>query len=234
MSLADYVALARRRWWVVALLALTAAGSAYLFSKLQTPLYRSSIRLEVSGRLDYGNTLAIEKRLNQFAQRVKTTQMVREVDRNLRLDLGPESLSRMITVGTVPDALQIQIDVDDVAPERAEALARELAQVYEESHAHSEQGKIEEERVIIRQLDEPTPSRLIWPQTSAFVLAALALGCVIGVLLVLLLDYLDDTLKTSEDVERYLGLPTLASIPLVAAADLSGRERSAAEPLRAG
>ena len=53
-------------------------------------------------------------------------------------------------------------------------------------------------------LDEPKPPRLYWPQTRVFLLSGLILGLVLGVLLAFARDFLDDSLKTVEDVERYL------------------------------
>lgn len=53
------------------------------------------------------------------------------------------------------------------------------------------------------------------------------IGGVLGVLLVcviILIQYLmDDTIKSSEDVEKYLGLSTLALIPV--ASDESGKKK---------
>jgi hypothetical protein len=45
------------------------------------------------------------------------------------------------------------------------------------------------------------------------VLAAGLIGLLGGLFLVFALEYFDDTLKTREDVDRLLGLSTLASIP---------------------
>jgi capsular polysaccharide biosynthesis protein len=46
-------------------------------------------------------------------------------------------------------------------------------------------------------------------------MAGAILGLVIGVLLAFVLEYLDDTLKNSADVERFVGLTTLGAIPTV-------------------
>jgi capsular polysaccharide biosynthesis protein len=44
-------------------------------------------------------------------------------------------------------------------------------------------------------------------------MAGAILGLVLGVLLAFVLEYLDDTLKSSGDVERFTGLTTLGVIP---------------------
>lgn len=62
-----------------------------------------------------------------------------------------------------------------------------------------------------------TPARLprspIGPARSRNIIVAFLLSLGIGVGLAFLLDYLDDTLKSVEDVDRYIHLPALALIP---------------------
>jgi succinoglycan biosynthesis transport protein ExoP len=57
------------------------------------------------------------------------------------------------------------------------------------------------------------PREPVGPQRVRNIIMALLLSVGVGVGLAFLLDYLDDTLKTVEDVDRYLHLPTLALIP---------------------
>jgi polysaccharide biosynthesis transport protein len=58
-----------------------------------------------------------------------------------------------------------------------------------------------------------TPSAPTGPQRSRNILVALLLSLGAGIGLAFLLDYLDDSVRTSDDVSRHLGLPTLALIP---------------------
>ncbi len=57
------------------------------------------------------------------------------------------------------------------------------------------------------------PGGPIGPQRSRNILVALLLSLGAGIGLAFLLDYLDDSVRTSDDVSRHLGLPTLALIP---------------------
>jgi capsular polysaccharide biosynthesis protein len=184
-----------------------------VYARLQTPTYRSAIRLEVSARFDNGQQLALERQLPQLAQRVRTTDVAREVDQRLRLDLGPQAvLDRLRAEAVVPSG-QIQIEADDVDPGRVEAIVLETARVFEEQHAARNQGIPTQDRAIVSILDRPTPARLVWPQTRVIAGAAVLLGLFVGSLLALAIDYLDDTLKTADDVERALGTITLGRIP---------------------
>lgn len=58
-----------------------------------------------------------------------------------------------------------------------------------------------------------TPSTPIGPQRTRNIMMAFLLSLAAGIGLAFLLDYLDDSVRTSEDISRHLGLPTLALIP---------------------
>lgn len=208
----------QRYWWVVLLAAVAAAGFALLYARLQTPIYRSSVRLELSGRFDYGAQLTVERSLRPLAQRVRTTEVAREVDQRLRLDLGPERLLSRVRAEAIVDNIQVLIEVDDPDPALAERLALEFARVFEEQHAARNLGLPQSERSVVSMLDRPTAANQVWPQTRAVVPVAAGLGAALGALLALLLAYVNDTIKTVDDVTRGLQLATLAVIPAPAGA----------------
>ncbi|MFN6964555.1 MAG: GumC family protein [Pyrinomonadaceae bacterium] len=57
------------------------------------------------------------------------------------------------------------------------------------------------------------PTQPIGPKRERNIVIALFLSLAAGIGLAFLLDYLDDSVKTSDDIGRHLGLPTLALIP---------------------
>ena len=69
---------------------------------------------------------------------------------------------------------------------------------------------------VARVVDPAIPSALPYkPNKRQVVMIALVVGLFIAIMLALLLERLDSTLKTSADVESKLGLPVLASLPVV-------------------
>jgi polysaccharide biosynthesis transport protein len=62
-----------------------------------------------------------------------------------------------------------------------------------------------------------TPGGPVGPPRNRNIMIALLMSLAAGIGLAFLLDYLDDSIKSSDDVGRYLGLPTLALIPHQAA-----------------
>jgi capsular polysaccharide biosynthesis protein len=113
----------------------------------------------------------------------------------------------------VLDSDQIRIDVDDSDAKRAEQLSLAIADVYTQQHNAAEQGKLREERVILSTLDRPNQAILIWPQTNIIVPAAGLLGVLVAGVIVLTMVYLDDAIRTPTDVQRYLELPVLGTVP---------------------
>jgi hypothetical protein len=67
--------------------------------------------------------------------------------------------------------------------------------------------------VILSTLDRPNQAILIWPQTKIIVPAAGLLGVLVAGLIVLAMVYFDDAIRTPTDVQRYLELPVLGSVP---------------------
>ena len=104
MQLNEYFKVLSQRWWVIVLTALFAAASAFAFAKTQTPIYRSSVKLEVTGRIDYGQILAIGQLLRQIAARIETTAVANSVDQQLRLDLDTNHRS-VLSLLRSPDAM---------------------------------------------------------------------------------------------------------------------------------
>ncbi len=245
MQFREYLLVVRRRWWIIAIAAVASIGTAYGVAQAQTPIYRSSLRLEVSGRVDYGQIMAMDKLLRQLAARVTTTSVAEAVDRRLQLGLGSDVLLSNVRTQAFTDAMHVQLDVDDVEPRRAEQIAAAFADVAQERHGALMASVPQQERVTLSPLDRPTAARLFSPQTRTVALAGGLLGLLAGIILVFLLEYLDDSIRDVDDVERTLTLPVLGVIPAIrrpgssllrslVAIQRSGRRRSAMDEQASG
>jgi capsular polysaccharide biosynthesis protein len=215
LSLRDAARELRAFWWVLVIAAALAASGAYIYTKLPwvEPRWKSSVWIQASGQLDYGNTMAMEKRLRGYAERIRELKIMREVDRNLHLDSPAEQMLRRTKAEPVQDSIQVRIDFEDPAPSRAQQVALEIAEVYTQDHNAREEAELREKRVIFTVLDRPTDATLVWPQTRVIVPAAALLGLLVAAAVVVMLAYLDDTLRSAVDVERELGLALLGQVP---------------------
>lgn len=90
-------------------------------------------------------------------------------------------------------------------------------------------------QATIRLVEEAaTPLAPAKPDKKKFILGGIFLGLFGGIALAFLLDYLDQSLRTEEDVNRYLQLPVLAVVPLADGAGATygygGSKRQAGKP----
>ncbi len=233
MQIRDYWLIFSKRWWLIVLVAAAACAASFGYAKLQTPIYQSEVVLTVApSRLDYGLTLVIENFLTQYQRQLETRQLAAAVDDSLKLDRPVDSLLGAVKVSAVTNGYLLDITVNDTDANVARDIALVWAQRFIEQHQAEMAPLDPHDRIVVTMLDKPIPGTIFFPKTKQFVLAAGVLGLVVGAILAFALEYLDDTLKTPDDVERVLALPVVGSIPI--ATDLSsdagksnGRARAA-------
>jgi capsular polysaccharide biosynthesis protein len=214
MQIKDYMNVVRKRWWVVVLVALSAAAAAYGFSKLQTPLYRSQAIYQVLfNRLDTGSNMFADKLLNSYVGLVYQPDQMQATSDMLGLDQSGEALMEYVRVQAQPDTLRIVIEADHFTPSDSRRVVDAVGSVLNARVVEANRNLAGEDRAFLQLAQSARDGYLAKPQTRINVLAGGLLGLVLGLLLVFILEYMDDTLKTSSDVERFAGLATIGSIP---------------------
>jgi len=213
MHIREYALVVSRRWWMIALATLVAGATAYAIARTQQPTYRSSVRLEVTGRVESAQIPAIDRLVRQLAARVKTMTMAEAVKQRLQLEMEADALLTRLHTQAFPETLHVQIDIHDADPGRAERIAAGFADVVQERQAATMASLPAQERVNLALLERPTPARPFSPQTRSLVLAGSVLGVLFGTALVFVLDYLDETFRGPGEVERSLELPVIGVVP---------------------
>lgn len=214
MQLRDYWPVLRKRWPLILGAVVAAVVASYLFTRLQTPIYRATLFLTATpARNDYGQTLVIENRLRQFARQLQTDQLAEKVNESLKLDLAVERLRSKVKVAAVSEDMLLQIEVDDTDPTRARDIAYQWGKEFAAFHQNANASIDPLNRIEIDLLDRPQPAVLNWPKRNQIVAAAAILGLLLGTVVAFGLEYLDDTIKTPEDVDRLLVLPLVGLLP---------------------
>ncbi|WP_322494848.1 YveK family protein [Chloroflexus sp.] len=214
MEIRDYVNVLFKRWWVIALTVIAAVVSAYAISKLLPQTFRSqAVYLALANQADNGLNIVLRNSMNSYRELVMQPSVLDQISQQIGLDISGERLMRDVNIQPRPDEQKIVIEVDLPRLDQSQALAdavgeRIVAEVNRINATLEGTARINVTRI--------QPARLveIRPNTRINMLAGAILGLVVGVLLAFVLEYLDDTLKTPEDVERFVGLPTLGAIPL--------------------
>lgn len=223
MQLRDYGRVIAKRWWLFLLLALVGAGTAYGLSKLETPLYRSTARLYVSPfRPDYGLTMVIQNLIRSYGQQIESERFLSQINDQLKLDMSAATLRGKVNVTGTADNFAIQIDVDDPNPQTAQHIARAMAQSFVTEHQKRMLDVAQADKIDINIYDDPQLGTLVRPRTSVNTMAGGVLGLVLAAVVAFLLEYLDDTVKGVEGVERFVKLPTVGTIPRMTASQAQG------------
>lgn len=214
MQLTDYVNVLLKRWWVIALAVVAAAGAAYGVSKLLPDTYRSqAVYLAFANQADNGLNIVLRNSMNSYRELVMQPDVLDQVSQSQGLDVSGDQWMQDVNIQPRPDEQKIIIEVDaptlDMSMAMADAVGARMVDGVNIINSRLEgTARINVERIQQARLVS------IQPNTRINVLAGALLGLIVGLLLAYVLEYLDDTLKTSADVERFVGLTTLGAIPL--------------------
>ena len=219
MPLRDYLRIVLKRGWIIVLVAAITIASTLVFSRIQTPVYRSTIYLNViPARLDWGLQQTIKGLMRNYAGQIMSRNTALKVTNELQLDITPDELREKLTVVPIESDFLIQIDADDYDTLIARDIAQTTAEIFVKDIAvyMLEQDKQDRVKVSIR--DYALPGPLHKPKWKINVLAGAVFGALIGIVIVFTLEWLEaDIVRTSEDMEQNTGLAVLGVIPANAA-----------------
>jgi len=219
MELADYFRILRTRGWIIVVVAVVAAVSAFGFSKLQRPIYKSSMQVTVlPARNDLGLAETTKNLLRAYVTIIDTKRFAQQVlDRFQQdgkpLDMTAQQLKNNVIIASYEDKNVIQIDVKDRDGEQANRIALTWAREFQDWR-NTENDKVrKEDRVDVVLGDNPIYSKYR-PQTTINTAAGGIFGVLLGALIVAALEWIESGLvRTPADVERKLGLAVLGVIP---------------------
>lgn len=188
---------------------------AFLVAKFFiTPQYESETKLYVLNRAnDSATTLSDVQLSTQLTKDYKilvtSAPVMNEVIKELKLDMKASQLASSISVDTPSDTRVLQITVVSDDPYQAKKIADCVAKV--SSKKICDIMKIEQVNVIEEGSLSEIPAFAVVQKWT--IIGALA-GIVLSAAVIVIKSMLDDTVKTTEDVEKYFDLSTLAVIPI--------------------
>ncbi len=226
MQLQQYARVFLKRGWIILLLAIIAAGSAYVFSKVQQPIYKSTVTLSAvpSRPADWGQSQAIKNLLRLYVEQMQSPSLTQPVIDKLQLDVSPDKFNSQVNFSADEATLKISIEARHPKPEIAAKMAQTLAETFV-SYSNQANLQIDQrDRILVSILRNATSPDIYSPKTSINVIAGAVLGALIGVLIVLALEWLEsDIVRTTEDVERYVGVTVLGAIPTIGEKETTGK-----------
>lgn len=207
-----FFALKKRALIILAALVAGALIAGAYTKLLVTPMYSSTATMLVLSKdttltsiadLQLGTQLT-----NDYSVLLTSRPVLEEVIDNLGLDMGYGSLKGAITLNNPSNTRILEITVQNSDPELARDLVNELA------HTASDYIGDKMEVIPPKVIEEGEVSTSqISPNTKKNIMLGALAGAVLAAGVVVLMSVLDDSIRSEDDIENFLGMPTLASVP---------------------
>ena len=215
ISISEIFEALKKRWILIVSITLVATLiSGVLSFFVIKPTYETSTKVFIGkeeSNLEGYNTNDIQmyqKLLQTYAETIKTNEVVQAAINNTNADLTVSAVKGALTVTPVSDTQILQIKYQNTNPEVAkeilENVTNEFVVLAKELVPNGNVRVIEAVQL---------PENPVAPNKTMNVAIAFLLGLMVSVGLVFLLEYLDNTFKTKENLERELSIPVVGLIP---------------------
>lgn len=219
ISLRNLFQALRKRLWLISLITIIAgivSGVTSFF--VLTPVYESKTQILVNQakndeQLYNAQTVQTNVQLiSTYNDIITSPAILDKVIKELKLEKSAQSLSGQIEVKNGQNSQVAQIVVQDTSAKRATEIANMTASVF----------KKEVPRIMnvdnVSVLSKATlgeSANPVKPQPLLNIAIAVVVGLMVGIGLSFLLEYLDNTLKTEQDIENLLELPLMGVITTI-------------------
>lgn len=240
LDLKDYIRIIRKRIWLILSFVVVVSILAYVASTMwMTPIYQASTKLIVNksnenvgiSQLDL-NTVNLNIRLiDTYKEIIRTPAIMNKVVQLYpELGLTSEQLTSKVSVSSVNNTQVMTLSVQDPSYAKASDIVNAISTVFITELPSIMQ--VDNVALLAAADPEILPSQ-VKPRPLLNTAIAFIVSLMVAVGAVFLIEYLDDTIRSEQDVEQYLGLPTIAMIPKVREDDMKrGRKQSASSQRR--
>jgi capsular polysaccharide biosynthesis protein len=214
IDIAELFRYLKKKAWVVIAAGVVCALLAFLLSAfVMQPKYTASTRVYVLNRANEENIVYSDIQIStylsyDFQTLITGHNVTREVIDELGLNMSDSQLASCIEVTSEENTRVLQINVTYHDPQ----LAADIANCVRRVAAEQIQDIMELDAVKTVYEAEP-PAGPSSPNARRNTLIGAGLGVLICVSVYVLLFALDDTIRTEDDVQRYLGVSVLGVIP---------------------
>lgn len=214
MDLTRYLAVARRSWLPLVLSVVVGAAVAYTASRLVTPTYRATttllvIQQQTEGVVGLSDLQASERLANTFSELVTVRPVLEEAIARGGFQLTVDEMRGRLTVVSPPATQLLEITAEASTGEAARDLANTVASVF----IRSNQSALANRPGIVSIVERAeAPTRPAAPNPLFNAIAAAVLSLMAASIVVVVAEYLDDTVKTDEQVAELTGLPVIGHV----------------------
>lgn len=158
--------------------------------------------------LEYNDIMMYKQMIKTYSEIAKSRTVAEKTIESLKLDLKPSELLSMVSITPMVDTQIISIKAASSNPDEASRIANAVTKAFiDEATLKLPGGNLS---IIDNAVAPEHPSK---PNKKLNVAIAFILGFMVSLGIVFVIEYMDKTIKTEDDVEKYLGIPVLGIIP---------------------
>lgn len=210
--------LRKRMWLIIAMTVVATMTSGIVSYFVLTPIYQASTQLLVNQAKNdqpIYNISEIQTNLqliNTYNVIMKSPAILDIVKDELDLDMPIEQLNEKINVTSEKDSQVVNVTVEDPDPYMAADIANTVASVFQREIVKI--MNVDNVNILAKAevKEQPVPVK---PKPLLNMAIAFVVGMMTGVGLAFLLEYLDNTIKNEQDVEKLLELPVLGAVTVI-------------------
>lgn len=203
-----------RKAWAIVLCFVVGAVLAGGYTKLMVkPQYTATSMIYILGETTSITSMAdlqLSSELTaDFTMLATSRPVVEGVIEELDLKMSYESVCGMITITNPTDTHILKIGATTPDPKLSKKISNAMADAVAENI--SSVMATDKPSIVERAITPKAPSS---PNLMKNTMMGALLGAVLAMGMIILLELMDDTIKTEEDVKKYLQMNTLAAFPL--------------------
>ncbi|SHH14148.1 MULTISPECIES: YveK family protein [Virgibacillus] len=159
--------------------------------------------------------------INTYNVIIKSPRILSQVVDELGLDMTSGQLAQKIQVSSEEQSQVVTVTATDESPERAVEMANTTVTTFQDEIP--ELMNVDNVNILSEAELGTNPSP-VSPNPMLNTAIAIVLGAMIGVGIAFLLEYLDNTITTEDDIEQHLDIPVLGTISTVQEKDISEQQ----------
>ncbi|HAT4134678.1 capsular biosynthesis protein [Clostridium perfringens] len=219
ISLQEIAYALKKRWKLILLITIAATlVSAILSFFVIKPKYEATTKLFIGKQESQDNNaynnndvMMYQQLMKTYAQLVKTSDLVTKAVKSADLDYNQKDIKGILNnLNATPSAETQILDLSYKGGNPKDVL--KLTEAITNEFIAESKELIPNGNVQVIQKPQ-LPEHPVSPNKTLNILIAFILGLMVGVGVVLLLEYLDNTFKSREDLEKTLDLPIIGTIP---------------------
>ncbi|MDY2630712.1 MAG: Wzz/FepE/Etk N-terminal domain-containing protein [Clostridium sp.] len=217
ISLEELFEALKKRWLMIVCITLIATMvSATLSFFVIKPKYEANTKVFIGKEegenkaYNQGDVIMYQQLMKTYSETIKTKDLISKALKEVGLKLKVEDVLRNLTVVTVADTQILEVKYKCNSPQEAKVVIEGISDEFiKTSKELVPNGNIQ----VIESVE--LPEKPVSPNKKMNIALAFLLGLMVGAGLVFLLEFLDNTFKNKEQLERAFEIPVIGSIPTV-------------------